>query len=67
MIFRTGKTASNVVVYSVILFPDKTIKFYQEDTAFGVVVFMIFGIENHENPSHYDLHIKFPCATDAPR
>ena len=19
---------------------------------------MIFGIENHENPSHYDLHIK---------
>ena len=24
----------------------------------GVVVFMIFEIENHENPSHYDLHIK---------
>ena len=47
-----------MVVYSVILFPDKTIKFYQEDTAFGVVVSMLFGIENHGNPSHYDLHIK---------
>ena len=24
----------------------------------GVVVSMIFGIENHGNPSHYDLHIE---------
>ena len=24
----------------------------------GVVVSMIFGIENHRYPSHYDLHIK---------
>ena len=24
----------------------------------GVVVSVIFGIENHRNPSHYDLHIE---------
>ena len=24
----------------------------------GVVVSVIFGIENHGNPSHYDLHIE---------
>ena len=24
----------------------------------GVVVSMVFEIENHGNPSHYDLHIK---------
>ena len=41
-----------------ILLPDKTIWFYQVDTALGVVVFMIFEIEDHEYPSHYDLHIE---------
>lgn len=25
---------------------------------YGVVDFVIFGIENHKIPSHYDLHIK---------
>ncbi len=24
----------------------------------GAAIFAIFGIENSENPSHYDLHIK---------
>ena len=24
----------------------------------GAVDFMIFGLENHKNPSHYDLHMK---------
>ena len=24
----------------------------------GVIDFMIFGLENHKIPSHYDLHIK---------
>ena len=36
----------------------KLFNFIKKTPPNGVVVSMIFGIENHGNPSHYDLHIE---------
>ena len=36
----------------------KSFHFIKKTPPDGVVVSVIFGIENHGNPSHYDLHIE---------
>ena len=36
----------------------KLFNFIKKTPPNGVVVSMIFGMENHGNPSHYDLHIE---------
>ena len=36
----------------------KLFNFIKKTPPDGVVVSVIFGIENHGNPSHYDLHIE---------
>ena len=46
-----------------ILFLDKIIYFIKKTPPNGVVVSVIFGIENHGNPSHYDLHVE-NCNSD---
>ena len=42
----------------------KWFHFIKKTSPCGAVIFAIFRMENSENPSHYDLHIKMFNPTD---
>ena len=54
----------NDLLLCVFIFLNRMVSFYEKTPPDGVVVSMIFGIENHRYPSHYDLPIKMFHSTE---